>query len=150
MLHCVSIEREVVALESTERLIEELLAIVLEQEVVHHFECRRAALLRDTRHTLLAVRLVVRHLAEREDAPQQIIQREAGHRLPDRALLGEDPHTHCRIPQACDLLRERSPSDLGREGGMAHEYVEVRRETVQHAGWPSSDLRPYFDSVRSE
>ena len=148
VLHVLAEEVEVVGLVAAEGLVEELLAAVAQQQVVHHLHRRDARGLGQARHAALAVRLVVRALAQGEDAPQEAI--EAGDLAPHRrrrrgadqgGVFGEQGGADIRAAHGGHLVLDGQGLELGLPGRAGEEDVEVRGQAVQHARRPAGDLR---------
>src|SRR4029077_15565497 len=103
-------EIEIVSQVSAERLIEELLAVVTQQQVLHHADGRDAGRFRQPSDAVRATRLIVGDIAQREYPPQKLFDRIS--HGPDLAFLGHQSLPQVRIPHGANLLAQRKVRKL--------------------------------------
>src|SRR5262249_23584788 len=137
--HVFAEEIEIVGHITAERLVEKFLSAVAEEKVVHHLDRRDAFGCREPRDAFAAIGLVVRNVAEREDAPQEFLDRVT-HRA-DRALLRKKLFARLGIAERPNLLRQRQMRELAPPGRMSDEDVEVRLKAVKDTRRSPRNLR---------
>ncbi len=133
---------EVAVGEVEDRPVEECVPAVAEHQVVEQPDRVDTVALGAGGDALRRSGLVVRRVAELEDAIEHVLRATAG-------VVGDirdHPRAQLGIAQHVDALRERRRIDLAERGG-AHQRVHGGLQADEHADAASGYLRPHPESL---